>query len=353
MDPKNFLVSTIGTVFDIGTAVLTVKIFMDLVSAKSKMLQGLRNGAKGITQKVRDRAERTNFFQRRKMADEAKVQEQRRANVEDYASRIRGQGIRSTLLRRRAAGGAVGQVFNTNRPGQERQLQAAEDVLRKQRHEEAERAAKRMKDAGFRGDDAYLEIARSPVGRQITSPTGQVMSVTHSDQQAAINSLVQQGRTSQVRGLEAFGGARGAGGAATSDMHTMLDHAYEDYGSKLADKAPDLMPDRRTTEGLAAFTDLKPDDVSQWHHSTVSAARAYYSTPHLDAGGVDQSPAYRDQMLRAFSQATQSPTTRSKLSLEQVTQAREILHDAVASGQPVDPIVSGHIETTYTQLGGT
>lgn len=352
-DFKTFLLKIIGVILEVGIGFLTIKIFMDLVSAKSKMLGNLRNGAKGLTQKARERAERSNFYQRRKMADESKLQEQRRGNVEDYARRISGTRRRDVLLRRRAAAGVTGQLFNANRAGQERQLQAAEDVLRKQRHEEAERAGKRMKDAGFRGDDAYLDIARSPVGRQITSPTGQVMSVTHADQQAAINNLVQQGRTSQVRGLELAGGARGAGGAATSDMHTMLDHAYEDYGSKLADKAPDLMPDRRTTNGLAAFTDLKPDDVSQWHHSTVAAARAYYASPQLDSSGIDQAPAYRDQMLRAFTQAAQSPSTRSKLSLEQVAQVREVMRDAIASGRPVDPGVRTEVNNTYRAMGGT
>lgn len=376
-DFKTFLLKIIGVVLEVGIGFLTIKIFMDLVSAKSKMLGSLRNGAKGLTQKARDRAERSNFYQRRKMADEAKIQEKRRANVEDYAARARGTGLRSTLLRRRAAGGIVGQVFNTNQAGQQRVYQAAEDVQRKQRHEEAERASKNLARSGFEGDADFMAIARTATGGSYTSArTGRTIQVTDAVRQAAVNNLVQQGRTSQIRELETYDEAtgtsydrvtntggiqRGAGGVATSDLHHLLDHAYEDYAGKLSDKAPDLMPSRRASEGLAAFTDLKPEDVSAWHHSTVTAASDWYGATTTGPGGtgaaltpaeIARRASARDQMLRSFSQATRNPSTRSKLSLDQVRQVRTMMNDAIAAGHPVDPTVQNDINNTFTALGG-
>jgi hypothetical protein len=190
--------------------------------------------------------------------------------------------------------------------------------------------------------------------------TGVELLVGQAERQAAVNSLVQQGRTSQIRGLEGFDEngllAAGAtprlpGGRPATEMHRLLDHAYEEYGSKLGDKAPDLMPNRRTTNGVAAFTDLKPEDVTAWHHSTVTSARNFFNTPRLDQNGVDQAPANREQMLRAYSQATQSPATRAKLSLDQVTRVRQVLNDAQAAGF-ADANVINNINDMYTTLGG-
>lgn len=367
----------------IGVAFAVIFLFKWAMFSKGWL--GRASGAissktRGLTEKAKDFGENRNFYQRRQMASDARKQERRRANVEDYAGAITDPGRRGRAIRRRAAGGFSGQVAGlfgqeVNAAGQQRVLQAAQDIQRKQRHEETDRAAKRMKDAGFRGDNDNLAVATAAEGSFVTSAaSGQTIAVTHADRQAAINNLVQQGRTSEIRRLEGFdvntgdaipravpGAARrDAQGGAVTDLHRMLDHAYEDYGTKLGDKAPDLMPDRRTTLGGAAFTDLKPDDVAGWHHSTVSAASRWYGATAdaqgnaLDAATITQRETDRDRMLRAFATASQNSSTRAKLSPDQVARVRDIAFQAYNGGTGTyDRTTIDQIQDVYEQMGGT
>lgn len=339
------------------------KVALKARAGFGRLMGNLETRRKGLSDRARERAQGTDYYQRRQLAKEAHKGERRRGNISSYAGIISNESnsrlgrLRAARLQQRAAG------FG-NKAGQQRVLQSAQDQIRKERHDEAERAAKDLAQRGFEGDTDFMAIARTRTGGTHTSArTGQSVQVNEAVRQAAVNQLVQQGRTNQIRQLETYdaatdtsanfdrttgtysgGTSRGAGGVATTDLHNLLDHAYEDYGSKLSDKAPDIMPSRRTTDGVAAFTDLKPEDVAKWHYSTAESARVFYNQPGRDTD--------RDQMLRAFSQATQSPTTRSQLSLDQVTRVRDILHDANASGTPANPAIANQIEATYTQLGG-
>jgi hypothetical protein len=59
------------------------------------------------------------------------------------------------------------------------------------------------------------------------------------------------------------------------------------------------------------------------------------------------------RMVRAFADATKTPSTRSKMEREQVEEAVNIMNDAVAAGATLDPTeVVGAINQTYTRLNG-
>lgn len=374
---KETFIAISGLLLQIVVGIAPIFLFKMAIVSKSALgrLAGTINSkTQGLTNKAKDFGEGRNFYQRRQMAREARQQERRRGSVENYANRVSGEGWRASMLRRRAAGGVRAQVIGgltrggveLNRAGQQRIGQAAEEQLRRQRHEEATRALQRMTTLGVEGDQDLVDIATAQVGSEFAQQrngvaTGVRMQVTQAERQAAINSLVQQGRVGRLRDLERTGPARGPGGTPNPDneLHHMLDEAYTTIPNKLGDKAPDLMPNRRATNGVAAFTDLQADDVAGWHESTVSAARDFFNTQRLDAagnvvqiGGRDANLVERERMLRALSQATQSPTTRSRLSLEQMRQAREIMRDARAAGF-TDRTVMGQIETAYRQMGGT
>lgn len=381
----NITIVIIAVGGNIFVAFVVIKMSTWAIFAKGwigKAAGALNAKTNGFTNKAKEYGENRSFYQRRQMARDSRNQERRRAHVEDYAGAITDPGRRGRSLRRRAAGGFTAQVAgvfgrDVNAAGQQRVLQAAQDIQRKQRHEEAERAAKRMKDAGFRGDTDNLAVATAAEGSLVRSAaSGQMIEVTHADRQAAINNLVQQGRTSEIRRLEGFDVNTGASttpagraplpgiarrdgqGGAVTDLHRMLDHAYEDYGSKLGDKAPDLMPDRRTTLGMAAFTDLKPDDVAGWHHSTAAAAGRWYGATTdaqgnaLDAATITTRQTERDRMLRSFATASQNSSTRAKLSPDQVARVRDIAQQAVTAGT-YDRTTVNQIQDVYEQMGGT
>ena len=81
-------------------------IFLFKMAVVSKTALGRLAGkidasTKGLSNRAKEYGESRNFYQRRQMARDARKQEQRRANVEDYASAVSGSGFRSRLLRRR------------------------------------------------------------------------------------------------------------------------------------------------------------------------------------------------------------------------------------------------------------
>ncbi len=197
-DFKGFLINTIGVLFDVGTGAATIIIFMNVISAKSKLMNSLRNGAKGLTQKARDRAESTNFFQRRKLADEARKVERRRSNIADYAHRITGTRRRDELLRRRAAGGMVGQVLNTNQAGQQRQRLGGVAQLEKQEHEETQQAGLLIEHSQVTGPE---QLARIISGGEGVGVGGQIISGAGNPalQRAALQKLI---KTQDARELE-------------------------------------------------------------------------------------------------------------------------------------------------------
>lgn len=374
---KDFIIHTAGVFLDVVVMLSPIVIVKTTLAAKAglgRVINGAEKMGQGVTGAARNRAQSSNMYQRRQMIRQARDNERRRGNVASYTELMTGDGVRSELARRRAAGGLAGQLFNTNQAGQERILTSAQEQLRKEQNEEAHRAAQRMTSLGIEGDDDLARIARMADGQVFRQTrngvaTGTTMQVNRAERQAAIEELVKQGRVGELRRLEAVGPARGPGGRPNpnNELHELLDEAYKEHGGKLGDKAPDLMPNRRATNGVAAFTDLKPDDVTGWHHSTVSAARNFYSTSRMvedvdPATGLglgtfhDQAPADREQMLRAFGQATTVPSAKSKMSLDQVRQVRNVLRDAqaaaIASGTVFDTTTAGQIETMYKDLGG-
>lgn len=359
---KEFFINMSGLIFQLVVAVGTVVIFQKTLQAKSNLVGNAFNRTKGLVNRARERAQNSTLYQRPKMARERRTEERRRSATEDYARAMTGRGPGSALLRMRAGG--------LQSAARQRALQSAEDILRRQRHEETERAAKNISRLGFEGDADLMGIARTRTGGTYYSERlGRSVEVTEAVRQAAVNGLVQQGRTGQVRDLETYdeatgtvhnyntrqgGHLRGRGGAAETDLQRMLDHAYDDYGTKLSEKAPDLMPNRRASEGTAAFTDLQAADVAAWHASTVTAADRWY-TATRDAGGAALTPAEitrrqneRTRMLRSYAEATRSPGTRQKLSLDQATRMRDI----AAAVLPAGDVTRAAIEEIYTALGG-
>jgi hypothetical protein len=334
----------------------------------------------GLTNRAQKFAENRGIYQRNQAARNQREQERQRRAVEGVARVATNDGWRGRMFRRKAAGGLSAQVmgtltgdrFGANMAGQERALQNAQDQQRKLRHEEADRAAKRMVTLGIEGDTDLENIAlgggyvdpgtgafvstgqfnqtrggtSAGVGAQTTggTATGVGLQVGHAEQQAAINALVAQGRIGRLRDLEAVS-ARGAGGTPRTELHHMLDEAYTTTSNKIGDKAPDLMPNRRATNGVAAFTDLQPKDVSAWHQSTVLAAEHYYNA--APAGNAE-----KDQALRAFSEAASNTSTLASLSPEQVANFRNMMERHRAAGNAVPNNVRTAINDAYTRKGG-
>lgn len=346
------------------TPVIIVKAALETKAGIGRIVRGASKLGDSATGKARERARSSNYYQNKEMVRQARANERRRGNVASYTELMTGTGLRSEMARRRAAGGMTAQLFNTNRAGQERILTAAQEQLRKERNEEAHRAAQRMTSLGVEGDADLMAIATTAEGgtfRQERNgrPTGTTMQVGRAERQAAIEELVKQGRVGRLRDLEATGPARGIGGQPNpnNELHEMLDEAYKEHGSKLADKAPDLMPNRRATNGTAAFTDLKPADVADWHESTVEAANRWYTatagadgTP-LTAAELAERRTEQARMVRAFADATRQPGTRSKMSRQQVERVRAVMADATAAGATFDQAtVVDAINDTYNAL---
>lgn len=160
-------------------------IFLFKMAVVSKTALGRLAGkidasTKGLTNRAKEYGESRNFYQRRQMARDARKNEQRRANVSDYAERITGDNFRSRLLRRRAAGGLRGQVVGTltggrqevNAAGQQRQYVSGLSQAEKQEHEEAQQAAFVLERNRV---NTPLELAKIAAGGEATGLTGQTV----------------------------------------------------------------------------------------------------------------------------------------------------------------------------------
>lgn len=156
-----------------GLALLFVcQMMLSIFEARSRLMAkaggAIRNGTKGFTEGAKSFGENRNFYQRRQFARDARKQEQRRANVEDYATQISGTGWRSRQLRRRAAGGIIGgQLLNGNQAGQERQRLSGSGQLEKFEHEETQQAAGLIEANGITNPGQLQAIAAGGTGRGI------------------------------------------------------------------------------------------------------------------------------------------------------------------------------------------
>jgi hypothetical protein len=346
---KEFLQSVLPLLTGPMVAFATVGLMKKLILESNKFLGGVAGLAGKITQAAENRAKQSSSYQRRQMSKQQLEQERQRTARESFATSLTQGGVRGAIARRRAAGGITGLVFNRNQAGQQRVMQSAEDALRKQRHEEAERAQKRMTTLGVEGDDDLYAIAsgigvRNGVFRQERNgvETGVQMQVSESEQQAAINALVAQGRVGRLRRLEAVS-SRGPGGTPQTRLHRMLDEAYSG-GGKVTDKAPDLMPNRRATEGAAAFTKVQPNDVATWHESTVSEAERFYDTTG-DRGA-------QQETLLAFAVAASNPSTLAQLDPDQVRNFRNMMRRYQASGGAISADAERKINDAYNKRTG-
>lgn len=110
MDLKRFLVSLVGTLLELGVAILTVVIFKSILLAKSSLLRNAEGKLKGLTAKAKERAEASGFYQRREMGRSQRKAERQRKAVEGYAQAITYEGpskwrqARAARLRQRAGG---------------------------------------------------------------------------------------------------------------------------------------------------------------------------------------------------------------------------------------------------------
>lgn len=156
-----------------GLALLFVcQMMLSIFEARSRLMAkaggAIRNGTKGFTEGAKSFGENRNFYQRRQFARDARKQEQRRANVEDYATQISGSGWRSRQLRRRAAGGIIGgQLLNGNQAGQERQRLSGSGQLEKFEQEETQQASGLIEANGITAPAQLQAIAAGGTGRGI------------------------------------------------------------------------------------------------------------------------------------------------------------------------------------------
>ncbi len=357
---KSFLVVVFAIGIKAASAVVAVKIFMDLISAKSKIFGKALGMGKGAIDAARKRAEGTNYYQRRQMAKEARQQERRRGNIKDFADRLSGDRRRDVLLRRRAAGGITGQLFNTNQAAQERIRQTAEEQLLKEQREEPNRASQRIRSAGLTGDVSHVRSAATKAGQTITSPTGQKVVVSEAMRQAAINNLAAAGRIKELRALEnndlaylrkATGdptfvptadlSARGPGKAPVTETHQMLDRAYTENRTPISNKAPDLLPDLRGNLDIP-FTGLKPGEVSTLDPSTIDQAAAHFATS-------PSGPSDRQEFIAQFHAALKNPSLRGNIKLKQIDSVVAML----ASTPGLDPAMAADILAEQKAASGT
>lgn len=305
----------------------------------------LQAGARSLSQAAKSGFEKTSFGQRSQMAKQSRENLRKRKVQTSFSENLTKAGPRGSFARFRAGG-----VSTT---GRQYAQQAAEESLKKEQAAEAQRASSRMTTLGIEGDDDLFSIASASIGdtyeqERKGQKTGVTIKVTEPEKQAAINSLAQQGRIKKLRELEAVS-SRGPGGTPQTQLHHMLDEAYKTPGNKVADKAPDLMPNRRATEGTAAFTDLQMKDVAAWHSTTFAAANDFYSNPAAHGMSASDASAEREKMLRSFSLATQNTATANSLSIDQVKAAKAIMD----AHPPTDATVIDNINGMYEKLGGS
>lgn len=157
-----------------------------------KLVGNLENKTAGLTNKARERAQQSNLYQRPQMAREFRKQERRRANVEDYASRITDEGWRGRRLRRSAAGMGNG-------AGQQRAYVAGLSQLEKQEHEEANQASEIMKYYGISNPG---DLAALAAGGSVSTSRGNVSGAgNRAMQQAAMRKIIGAQDAEQLENL--------------------------------------------------------------------------------------------------------------------------------------------------------
>ena len=169
------LVEVVGLIIQVVMGFAAIFLFKWAIVAKGalgRVAGNLNDRTKGLTNRAKEFGENRNYYQRRQFARDARKQEQRRANVADYANRITGTSRSSALLRRRAAGGLTGQLFNTNQAGQERQRLSGVAQLEKQEHEETQQAGLLIESARVTSPGQLAQIA---MGRTATGVDGQTI----------------------------------------------------------------------------------------------------------------------------------------------------------------------------------
>lgn len=163
---KDAFIATSGLLLQAAagfSAIFFFKLAMVSKSALGRFAGKLDSSTRGLTNKAKDFGENRNFYQRREMARNSRKQEQRRANVEDYAALASSDTWRGRQLRRRAAGG----VFNRNQAGQERQRLNAVAQLEKLEHEETQQATGLIESTRITSPSQLQALAAGGVGTGI------------------------------------------------------------------------------------------------------------------------------------------------------------------------------------------
>ena len=200
---KEAFINVAGMLVEVGIGVTTIFLFKMAVVSKSalgRFAGKLDAGTRGITNKAKEYGESRNFYQRRQLARDARKQEQRRANVADYATQITGDDWRSRQLRRRAAGGLAGQLLNTNQAGQERQRLNSVGQLERFEHEETQQAAGLIESNRITNPGQLQALAAGGVGRGVDGRTISAQG-NQALQRAALQKLIDAQDAEQLENL--------------------------------------------------------------------------------------------------------------------------------------------------------
>ncbi len=186
MDFKAFFFNTIGVFMDVGIGVITVTTLMNIISAKSKMMNNLRNGAQGLTQRARDRAQATGFYQRREIARNQRKGERQRSGVESYAGAITyGEKPGETSIWRRARAARLRQrAGGRSAEAQNRAYVSGLGQVEKLESQETRDAEFVLKSSGITGPANWATIAEGGTVNGITGAGNPAL------QRAAIRKII-------------------------------------------------------------------------------------------------------------------------------------------------------------------
>lgn len=158
-----------------------------------KLTGNLQARTQSISNKAKERAESSNFFQTRQMARDARKQERRRGNITAYANKVTGTGLSSAMMRRRAGG--IG-----NDAGQQRAYVAGLSALEKQEHEEMQQASAVLDANRITNPTQFRAIAEGRTGTGVTGSTVSGAGNT-AMRQAAIQKLIDAQDARELEGL--------------------------------------------------------------------------------------------------------------------------------------------------------
>jgi hypothetical protein len=167
MGIKDVFVKLSGTILNLVIAFAVVKIFMTMLQAKSNLVGKAFDKTKGLTNRARERAQSSRFYQGKEMGRNQRKGERQRAATEAYANAITNHdntrigAWRAGRLRRRAGGRSA--------EAQNRAYISGLGAIEKLESQETKDAAFVLEHNGINSPGQLAAIAAGRVG---TDPTG-------------------------------------------------------------------------------------------------------------------------------------------------------------------------------------